>query len=441
MQRPSWLPSLATSRFCRSEVEGTVPTPEGTTSFMRLALFVGPGLMIAVGYMDPGNWATDLEAGSRYGYGLLFIILLSSLAGMLLQTLSMRVGLVTGKTLAELSRARYPRPINLAFWILAEIAIVACDVAEVLGSALAFKLLFGVSMKWGIAITALDTIIILGLRGQGFRAIESIILALVGTIAICFFAELVLIKPYWPDVAMGLLPNTRYFSEAEAWYLAIGILGATVMPHNLYLHSSIILTRPYAPTRAGKEEALRFGVIDTVGSLGIAFFVNAAILILAGAAFHGEGKSVVTGIDDAYRLLTPVVGGSVAPLLFAIALLAAGQSSTFTGTIAGQVILEGFLDLQIPAWQRRVITRSLALAPAFVGIWILGDASIGRLLVMSQVVLSLQLPFVIFPLLRFAGDSSLMKDFEIGKILKLSGWFVFVLITCANAWLIYRLAQ
>ena len=440
LKRPSWLPSIATAPFCPSEVQGSIVIPSDASSLKRLALFLGPGLMVAVGYMDPGNWATDLEAGSRYGYGLLFVILLSSLAGMLLQTLSMRVGLISGRTLAELSRDRYSRPVNLILWLFAEIAIIACDVAEVLGSALAFKLLLGVSLPWGIAITALDTFIILGLKGKGFRSIEAIILGLVSTIAICFMVELILIKPFWPDVAMGLVPSMSHFSEVEAWYLAIGILGATVMPHNLYLHSSIIHTRKLEPGKKGKETALLFGTIDTVLALGIAFFVNAAILILAGAAFHTSGQGVVTGIDEAYRLLAPIVGLSVAPFLFAIALLAAGQSSTFTGTIAGQIILEGFLNLKIPCWQRRIITRGLALAPALAGVLIWGEQSIGRMLVLSQVVLSLQLPFVIFPLLKFASSTDLMKEFAIGIKMKILGWAVFAVISGANAWLLYRIA-
>ncbi|RZA24300.1 MAG: divalent metal cation transporter, partial [Proteobacteria bacterium] len=376
LKYPSWLPRFATAPFCPSEVQGSVAIPADSPPWKRLMLFLGPGLLVAVGYMDPGNWATDLEAGSRYGYALLFVILLSSLTGMFLQTLSMKVGLITGKTLAELNRERYARPVNLVLWFLAEIAIIATDVAEVLGSALAFKLLLGVDLAWGIAITALDTLLILGLKGKGFRTVEAIILALVATIGICFAVELFLVQPIWPDVALGLMPSMKYFQEAQAWYLAIGILGATVMPHNLYLHSSIIHTRQVQPTRQGKKEALRLGTIDTVASLGLAFFVNAAILILAGAAFHASGSGVVTGIDDAHTLLAPIVGTVVAPILFAVALLAAGQSSTFTGTIAGQIILEGFLNLKIPCWQRRVITRGLALIPAFVGVAVWGEGSV-----------------------------------------------------------------
>ena len=438
-KRPSWLPSLATAPYCPSEMDESVSISRGVSDWKRFLLFLGPGLMVAVGYMDPGNWATDLEAGSRFGYGLLFVVLLSSMAGMLLQSISMRVGLISGRNLAELSRDNYSRPVNFGFWVLAEIAIIATDIAEVLGSALAFKLLFGCSLPVGIAITALDTVIILALRNKGFRSFEAIILGLVSTISICFIIELFLIKPYWPDVALGLVPSFQHFSQAEAWYLAVGILGATVMPHNLYLHSSLIQSRTMEPGMAGKESALKFGTIDTIVSLAIAFFVNAAILVLAGSAFHATGAPVVTGIDDAHNLLAPIVGTTIAPLLFAIALLAAGQSSTFTGTIAGQVILEGFLNLKIPRWQRRVITRVLALVPAFIGVSVWGDQSVGRLLVMSQVVLSLQLPFAIFPLLRFAGDTKLMDRFAIGIRLKTLAWTVFGLISAANAWLLFRL--
>ncbi len=439
LKYPSWLPRFATAPFCPSEVQGSVAIPADSPPWKRLMLFLGPGLLVAVGYMDPGNWATDLEAGSRYGYALLFVILLSSLTGMFLQTLSMKVGLITGKTLAELNRERYARPVNLVLWFLAEIAIIATDVAEVLGSALAFKLLLGVDLAWGIAITALDTLLILGLKGKGFRTVEAIILALVATIGICFAVELFLVQPIWPDVALGLMPSMKYFQEAQAWYLAIGILGATVMPHNLYLHSSIIHTRQVQPTRQGKKEALRLGTIDTVASLGLAFFVNAAILILAGAAFHASGSGVVTGIDDAHTLLAPIVGTVVAPILFAVALLAAGQSSTFTGTIAGQIILEGFLNLKIPCWQRRVITRGLALIPAFVGVAVWGEGSVGRMLVLSQVVLSLQLPFAIFPLIRLGSDKKLMTDFVLNRAVALVAWLIFALISVANLYLLYRL--
>ena len=432
------LPQTATAPFCPSEVQASVELPVGLSFWKKLFLFAGPGLLVSVGYMDPGNWATDIEAGSRFGYALLSIVLLSSAAAIVLQVLSLRVGLVSGRDLAQLCRDQYSKPSRLTLWILAEIAIIACDVAEVLGSALAFKLLFGCTMTVGIAVTALDTVLILGLKGRGFRHIEAIILGLIATIAICFFAELVMIGPHWPEVFAGFIPRVQTFAQKEPWYLAIGILGATVMPHNLYLHSSIIQTRNNGRAPKQIRESLKLGAIDTTVSLSLAFFVNAAILILASSAFHHTGHQSVTSIDDAYHLLDPIVGGGIASLLFGIALLASGQSSTFTGTIAGQILLEGFLNLKIPCWQRRVITRSLALIPALLGIWILGENSVGRLLVISQVVLSFQLPFAIYPLIRFASDRGLMGEFKIGPLFKLVSWILFGVISCANLWLVIQ---
>lgn len=389
--------------------------------------------------MDPGNWATDIEAGSKYGYALLFIVLFSSLAAIILQCLSMRIGIVTGQDLAQLTRRKYSKKTSIVFWILAEIAIIATDVAEVLGSALAFKLLLGVSLKIGILLTALDTFIILGLKGKGFRQVEAIVLGLILTIGACYIAELWWLKPNWDQVLSGYVPSLANLHGFEPWYLAIGILGATVMPHNLYLHSSIVQTRHIPKDIAGKKSALKFSTLDTVASLSLAFLVNSAILILAASAFHSTGHNDVVEIDQAYRLLDPGLGSSVAAFLFGIALLAAGQSSTFTGTIAGQVILEGFLKLKIPCWQRRIITRGLALIPAFIGVSLLGDQSTGQLLVLSQVILSLQLPFAIYPLIRFASDSQLMGLLRIGNILKLVSWTLFGVITIANLVLIVKL--
>ena len=433
------LPKTATAPFCPSEVQASVQVPAHLTFWKKLLIFAGPGLLVSVGYMDPGNWATDIEAGSRFGYALLSIVLLSSLAATVLQCLSLRVGLVTGRDLAQLCRDQYPKPVRLVLWSFAEIAIIACDVAEVLGSALAFKLLFGFSMFVGIAVTALDTVIVLGLKGRGFRQVEAIILGLILTIGICFFVELWLVGPVWSDVFAGFIPRVQTFTQREPWYLAIGILGATVMPHNLYLHSSIAQTRNNGKGESHIRESIKFGTIDTVTSLSLAFFVNAAILILAASAFHHTGHQSVTSIDDAYHLLDPITGTGLASLLFGIALLASGQSSTFTGTIAGQVLLEGFLNLKIPCWQRRVITRSLALIPAFIGVWLLGENSVGRLLVMSQVVLSFQLPFAIYPLIKFVSDRKLMGSFAIRPILKLVSWSLFVIISAANLWLVVQL--
>ena len=402
----------------------------------KLLRFAGPGLLVSVGYMDPGNWATDIEAGSRFGYGLLFVVLLASLAAIVLQTLCVRLGLVAQKDLARVCRDHYPPGINRFLWIGAEIAIVACDLAEVLGSALALHLLFGVSIPVGIAITAFDTLLILGLQGAGFRRVEAIVLGLVVTIAGCFVVELAMSQPNWLGVAMGLVPSLERLQQPGALYLAVGIVGATVMPHNLYLHSSIVQTRKIQPTPAGRREAVRFGTLDAVVSLSLALLVNAAIMILAASAFNSAGHRTVTDIADAYRLIEPVLGSTLAASLFAIALLASGQSSTFTGTIAGQIVMEGFLDLKIPCWQRRVITRGLALVPAFLGVWWLGDAAVGKMLVLSQVVLSFQLPFAMWPLIRFTSSPALMGEFVNGPLRKAVAWGLFGVISVANMWLV-----
>jgi manganese transport protein len=432
------LPKTATAPFCPSEVRGAVAVPTSLTPFQRVLRFAGPGLLVSVGYMDPGNWATDIEAGSRYGTALLFVVVLSSLAAIVLQTLSLRLGLVTGRDLAQMSRDRYgPRTVK-AQWFLAEIAIIACDIAEVLGSALAFKLLLGVPLWAGVLLTGLDTIIVLGLKGKGFRQLEAIILGLVGTIGVCFLAQMILIKPDAGEVARGLIPSLDALREQNALYLAIGIVGATIMPHNLYLHSSIVQTRVVPADAPGKRAALRLATLDTVASLAVALFINAAILILAASAFHRAGITEVAGIEEAHRLLEPLTGAAVAGLLFGIALFASGQSSTFTGTIAGQVILEGFLNLRIPCWQRRLITRGLAIVPALIGVLTMGEHSVGKLLVLTQVVLSAQLPFAIFPLLRFTDDKALMGIFANGLITRLVAWSLFAIISAANGWLVVQ---
>lgn len=403
----------------------------------KLLRYIGPGLLVSVGYMDPGNWATDIEAGSRFGYGLLFVVLLASLAAMLLQTLCVRLGLVMQKDLARACREHYSPGINRFLWLGAELAIVACDLAEVLGSALALHLLFGVSIPVGIGITAFDTLLVLGLQGAGFRRVEAIVLGLVLTIAGCFVVELAMSQPNWLGVAMGFVPSLERLQQPGALYLAIGVVGATVMPHNLYLHSSIVQTRLIADTDVGRREAIRFCTFDTIASLSLALLVNAAIMILAASAFNSTGHREVSDIGDAYQLIEPIVGSALAASLFGIALLASGQSSTFTGTIAGQIVMEGFLDLKIPCWQRRLITRGLALIPAFIGVWWLGDGAIGKMLVLSQVVLSFQLPFAMWPLIRFTSDSQRMGQFANGLLLKGGAWTLFAVISVANVWLVY----
>ncbi len=430
------LPRTATAPFCPSETKGSVPVERGLSLRQKLMRFAGPGLLVSVGYMDPGNWATDIEAGSRFGYGLLFVVLLASLAAVLLQVLCVRLGLVAQKDLARLCREHYGPGVNRFLWLGAEFAIVACDLAEVLGSALALHLLFGFSIPVGIAITAFDTLLVLGLQGAGFRRVEAIVLGLVMTIAGCFVVELALSQPHWRDVAIGFRPSLARLQEPGALYLAIGIVGATVMPHNLYLHSSIVQTRLVDDSDAGRREALRFGTLDAVVTLLLAMLVNAAIMVLAASAFNGSGHREVTDIGDAYRLIEPTVGSALAAALFGVALLASGQSATFTGTIAGQIILEGFLELKMPCWQRRLITRALALVPAFAGVWWLGDGAIGQLLVLSQVVLSFQLPFAIWPLIRFTSDRALMGHFANGALVRFGAWGLFGVIGLANVWLV-----
>jgi manganese transport protein len=413
-------------------------TPRAARRWRDALRFTGPGLLVSVGYMDPGNWATDIEAGSRFGTNLLFVVGLTSLAAMVLQTLALRLGLVARMDLARACRSRYGPVANAGLWLLAEVAIIACDVAEVLGSALALQLLFGIPLASGIVLTAFDTLIVLGLRGKGFRQVEAIVLALVATVMTCFVVELVLVGPDWREVASGFVPSFEALRDPRALFLAVGILGATVMPHNLYLHSAVVQERHAGGDADSLRTAVRLSTIDTVVSLSLALVVNAAILTLAASAFHGTGHTEVAEIQDAYHLLEPIVGMSLASLLFGIALLASGQSSTVTGTIAGQVILEGFLDMKIPIWQRRLITRCLALLPALGGVLWLGDAGIGQLLVGSQIVLSLQLPFAIWPLLRLTGDRALMGRFANGLWLTTTGWAIFTLIVVANGWLLLR---
>jgi len=432
------LPTTATAPFCPSEVRGTIAVPWTGPTWKKILRFAGPGLLVSVGYMDPGNWATDIQAGAEFGYRLLFVVVLSSLAAIVLQCLSARLGIATGKDLARLSREKLDPLASLSMWLLAEIAIIACDLAEVLGGALAFKLLLGVNLSVGILLTVFDTLIVLGLKGQGFRQVEAIILALVVTIGFCFAVELALLQTDWRAAAWGLVPSVSTLASEEPLYLAIGILGATVMPHNLYLHSSIVQTRVTRDDERGRLEAIRFTRLDTIVSLLLALMVNAAILILAGTAFHYSGNTSVADIEDAYHLLEPIAGTAAAAFLFAFALLASGQSSTFTGTIAGQIILEGFLELQIPCWQRRLITRGLALAPALVGVMLLGDHAVGRLLVISQVVLSLQLPFALYALIRFTGNRTLMGSFANDATTTIVAWTLFFAITAANLWLVLQ---
>ncbi|MBR8313248.1 Nramp family divalent metal transporter [Burkholderia dolosa] len=436
----SFLPTTATAPFCPSEVKGSITIDARASRWLKLKRFFGPGLLVAIGYMDPGNWATDIQAGSQFGYSLLWVVAFSSVAAIFLQMLAARLGLVAGKDLAQASYERYGRFGRIVQWVTAEVSIIACDIAEVLGCALAFKLLLGVPLAWGIVLTALDTLIVLGLQGKGFRQIEAIVLGLIATMAFCFVAQVAITPPNWHAVAAGLVPGDPGHDRKDAIVLALGIVGATIMPHNLYLHSSVVQTRHVVGgTRGVIRDTLALVRVDTCVSLFVAMLVNAAILIVAGAAFHATGKTDVADIEQAYRLIVPIAGGAAA-LLFGIALLASGQSSTLTGTIAGQVIMDGFLHTKIPCYQRRLITRGLALAPALIGVLWLGDNSVGQLLVWSQVLLSLQLPFAMWPLIRSVSDRRTMGEHTIGRAMQAVAWVLFVVITGTNLLLITGVA-
>jgi manganese transport protein len=402
------------TRRSLDDAHRSVAVPAGRGQFWKkLAAFSGPGYLVAVGYMDPGNWATDLAGGSAFGYSLLSVVLLSNLMAMLLQALSARLGIVTGLDLAQACGDRYSRPVRVALWLLCEIAIIACDLAEILGTAIALQLLFAIPLPAGICLTALDVLVVLGLQKRGFRRLEAFIIALLGLIAACFLFELALAMPALRAVSAGFVPHADLVHNPGKLYLAIGILGATVMPHNLYLHSSLVQTRRFARNDDGKAEALKLATIDSNIALTFAFCVNAAILILAAATFHETGHHDVTEIGQAFHMLTPLLGAGLAGTVFAVALLASGQNSTVTGTLAGQIVMEGFLDLSIPVWARRLVTRSLAIVPAaFVAIDG-GAAGATRLLVLSQIVLSLQLPFAVVPLVRITSDPATMGRFAI----------------------------
>lgn len=435
----SRLPTTATAPFCPSQVRETIPVALTAPKWTRFRRYAGIGFLVSVGYMDPGNWATDIEAGSRFGYSLLSVVLLSSLIAIALQTLCVRLGMVSGRDIAQLCRERFSPAINGVLWVLAQIAIIACDFAEVLGTALALKLLLGWPLIAGILVTAFDTVIVLALQGKGELQIEKIVAGLVLAIATVFFVEIMLSSPDWAAVGRGFIPDKALFSNHEAWLVGIGILGATVMPHNLYLHSSAVTSRKVAPERAARSDAIRLLTLDTVLTLSAAFLVNAAILIMAASVFHASGHQQVTSIDGAYELLAPLLGTSLAATLFALALFASGQSSTLTGTMAGQVILEGFLNLRIPCWQQRLITRLCAILPALLAIAWLGEAAIGRLLVWSQVVLSMQLPFAVVPLILFNSHKGLMGEWALKPFTQMFCWLLALLIICANLYLLTTL--
>jgi len=389
--------------------------------------------------MDPGNWATDLAGGARYGYALLSVILLSNFGAILLQALSLRLGIASGRDLAQACRDTYSRPVTFVLWILCEIAIAACDLAEVIGAAIALNLLFGLPLIWGVLLTALDVLIVLFLQHRGFRYVEALVVALIVAIAGSFAIELWLAQPDLGAVAAGFVPRTQILRDPNMLYIAIGILGATVMPHNLYLHSSIVQTRKYLDDDRSKGEAIRFATIDSTFALMFALFINAAILIMAAATFHGTGHQDVADIGDAYNLLTPLLGAGFASALFAIALLCSGQNATLTGTLAGQIVMEGFINLRLRPWLRRLITRLIAIVPAVIVVGLYGEHGSGVLLIASQVVLSLQLPFAIFPLVMFTSDRAKMGVFVSPLWLKGLAWMVSIVIAALNAWMLYQL--
>ncbi|WP_051978656.1 Nramp family divalent metal transporter [Edaphobacter aggregans] len=421
------------------EVFSSVRVSDSSRLWRRALGFVGPGFLVAVGYMDPGNWATDLAAGSRYGYTLLFVVMASNLMAILLQSLALKLGIASERDLAQACRERYSRPVTIALWIFAEVAICACDLAEVIGSAIALQLLFGIPLIAGVIITSLDVLLILLLEHRGFRYLEALVMVLIGTIAVLFCIETVLSRPEWIPVLQHLLvPSRQVISNPNMLYIAIGILGATVMPHNLYLHSSIVQTRAYPRTIPGKREAIRLASLDSAVALSMALFVNAAILIVAAAAFHRTGHTEVAEIGDAYKLLTPLLGFTGASMMFALALLASGQNSTITGTLAGQIVMEGFLELRLPNWQRRLITRLVAIIPTVIVTAIYGSAGTAQLLVLSQVILSMQLSFAVFPLVHFTSDKASMGPFANKTWIRILSWAVALLIAGLNAWLLVQ---
>ncbi len=415
------------------EVHGSVDTLQKKGFFKKLLAFMGPAYLISVGYMDPGNWATDLAGGSRFGYSLIWVLLMSNIMALLLQSLSVRLGIVRGLDLAQACRESYPKPVNYALYLLAEIAIIATDLAEVIGMAIGLNLLFGIPMIWGILITFLDTFVLLFLINKGMRKMEAFILSLVFIIGLAFMVEMFLASPNPSGILRGLIPK---IPNNEALYIALAIIGATVMPHNLYLHSSLVQSRKFDWTTKGIKEALKFNLIDSAIALNLAFFVNAAILILAAATFYKAGLYDIAEIQDAYKLLEPLLGSNLAPVLFAVALIAAGQSSTITGTLAGQIIMEGFVNLRIQAWVRRMITRLFAIIPAIFVIVYFGENNMGKMLVFSQVVLSLQLGFAVIPLIHFVSNKSTMKSFVIGKKTVFLSWLIAGVIISLNALLV-----
>jgi manganese transport protein len=420
-------------------VHASVAVPQGGVWFRRLFAFMGPGYMVSVGYMDPGNWATDLAGGASFGYTLLFIIMLSNLMAILLQALAARLGIVTGRDLAQACRAYYPRPVNYVLWIACELAIMACDLAEVIGTAIALQLLFHIPLLYGSLLAGLDAVLLLFLMNKGFRYLESFVIALLGVIFVCFLVQIIAAAPPVAELLRAtFIPSTEIVTNPAMLYVAIGIIGATVMPHNLYLHSSIVQTRNFDKTDAGKRDAIKWAVTDSTIALMLALFVNAAILIVAAAAFHNSGHQDVADLGQAFRLLSPLLGLGIASILFAVALLASGVNSTVTATLAGQIVMEGFLRLRIPHWVRRLITRGIAIVPVIVAIALYGERGADNLLIFSQVILSIQLPFAAIPLVHFVSSKKTMGSFAIGRWLGGLSWLVTAIILALNFLLLYQ---
>jgi manganese transport protein len=427
-----WRSASPRDRHSLSEVHASIPVPHGGSWLRRLLAFSGPGYMISVGYMDPGNWATDLAGGSKFGYTLLAVIMISNLMAILLQALAARLGIATGRDLAQACRDAYPRPVGILLWIACELAIVACDLAEVIGTAIALKLLFGIPLIGGALITALDAFLVLMLMSKGFRFLEAFIIALLIVIATCFVIQIVLAAPPVAAVLGGFIPSREIVANPEMLYIAIGIIGATVMPHNLYLHSSIVQTRRFERNDKGRRAAIRWATTDSTIALMLALFVNAAILIVAAAVFHANGKTDIADIEEAYRLLSPLLGVGIASVLFAVALLASGLNSTVTATLAGQIVMEGFLDLRLPNWARRLVTRAIAIVPVVVVTALYGERGTGQLLILSQVILSMQLPFAVIPLVQFVSDRKKMGGFAISRPVAVLAWTVAAIIVVLN---------
>jgi manganese transport protein len=421
------------------EVHATVQLPEGASVWRKLFAFAGPGFLVSVGYMDPGNWATDIAGGSKFNYTLLFVIMLSNLMAILLQSLAVKLGVATGRDLAQACRDHYSKPVSMFLWVICEIAIAACDLAEVIGTAIALNLLFNIPLIWGVCLTSLDVLLVLMLQQRGFRYIEAMVISLIGVVGVCFFLEIIFSRPEIAPILHGFfVPSPEIVRNKEMLYIAIGILGATVMPHNLYLHSSVVQTRGYQRDAAGKREAIRYFQFDSAVALMFALFVNAAILIVAAATFHRTGNTEIAEIQDAYKMLSPLLGVSGASFLFALALLASGQNSTLTGTLAGQIVMEGFLNLRLKPWLRRLITRLIAIIPAVIVTAFYGESGTAKLLLLSQVILSMQLSFAVFPLVQFTSEKAKMGEFVNKTWLKTLAWTVAAFIASLNGWLLFQ---